>query len=199
MQSKHIDRIYLDTNILFSYITGGKYDDNFQKSKILLEEIIRRENKIGVISDLVILEMINIIRAKSIQKEKFRGKIKDNPHIAIQLKIMVNKYIGRFIDKITEWVDAGKLLIIKIEISMAKFYKKVRNIQENLFGDIIDSYRCKICNTHHDSYSFRGIDHDDIQHALIAKIANVNRFATFDKGFRYLRTFFEDSYHINIL
>ncbi|MGG6459963.1 MAG: hypothetical protein ACM3JQ_00910, partial [Candidatus Eiseniibacteriota bacterium] len=181
MQSKHIDKIYLDTNILYSYITGGKYDYNFQKSKILLEEIIRRENKIGVISDLVILEMINIIRVKSIQKEKFRGKIKNNPHIAIQLKRMVNRYIGMFINKITEWVSAGKLLIIKVEISMAKFYKKVRNIQENFFGDILDSYKCKMCDAHHDSYIFRGIDHYDIQHALIAKIGNVNRFATFDK------------------
>lgn len=199
MQSKTIDRIYLDTNILFSYVTGGKYDDKFQRSKILIDDIINEENKVAVISDLVILEMINIIRVKSIQKEKFRGKINDNPQITLQLKRLVDKYVRRFVDKITEWVNAGKLLILKIEISMAKFFKKVRNIQEMFFGDVRDSYRCKFCNSLYDSYDFKGIDHYDIQHALIARIDKVNHFATFDQGFRYLRALFKDSYHIDIL
>src|SRR5574341_676243 len=101
----------------------------------------------------------NLILYLKFRGQKFRGKIKNNPHIAIQLKRMVNRYIGMFINKITEWVSAGKLLIIKVEIYMAKFYKKVRNIQENFFGDILDSYKCKMCDTHHDSYIFRGIDY----------------------------------------
>ena len=40
--------------------------------------------------------------------------------------------------------------------------------------------------------------HLDIQHALIAKEANVNTFLTFDRGFDKLKQYFNNDYEIRV-
>ena len=79
MQSEGLEKTYIDSSIWFSYITEGKYDSTFVHVKKLIEEILDKDKSIIVISDLVILEMISVIRTKIVQRESFTGKIVENP------------------------------------------------------------------------------------------------------------------------
>jgi predicted nucleic acid-binding protein len=67
MPSKISEKIYIDSNVWFSYITKAKYENTFDKARNIIDGIIENNYFVAVISQLVILEMINICRAKVIQ------------------------------------------------------------------------------------------------------------------------------------
>jgi hypothetical protein len=71
-------------------------------------------------------------------------------------------------------------------------------IQHKTFGSVNDSDRCMNCKGEHHAYYYKGVDHWDIQHALIAKEANVNTYITFDRGFNKLNQYFKKDYEIQV-
>ena len=71
MLSKTVEKIYLDSNVWFSYLL--KKDDNkdsieYQQANIIINKIVSDSNLIALISHLVILEIISIIRKKVVTK-----------------------------------------------------------------------------------------------------------------------------------
>ena len=125
MLSKTVEKIYLDSNVWFSYLL--KKDDNnskdsieYQQANIIINKIVSDNNLIALISQLVILEIINIIRKKVVTKMKITGnKDINDKDSKIQLKKTIDDLTKEFIDN-----------IIKLEYNtIIKNYKKNQNLQ----------------------------------------------------------------------
>ena len=190
------EKIYIDSNVWFSYITKAKYENTFDKARNIIDGIIENKYSVAVISQLVILEMINICRAKVIQREHYKGKLKHNTSKIENLKTTIQGFIKEFVDKITKWEHTGKLQILRIELPMSVFFERVRKVQSATFGKILESNICMVCKRPYNSYKYKGADYLDIQHALIAENANVTCFVTFDKGYDTLRNHFNINFKI---
>jgi len=79
MLSKNVEKIYLDSNVWFSYLLkkdDGKNSIEYQQANIIINKIVSDSNLIALISHLVIIEIISIIRKKVVTKMKIDG-IKD--------------------------------------------------------------------------------------------------------------------------
>jgi len=197
MQSSPPERVYVDTNIWFSYVTEGNFDQQFEKSCRVIDDIIRNNNRKAIVSTLVILEMVNIIRNKIAQRTQhltYGDTWKTN-----YMKQEINKYTKAFMDKITKWDSTNKCSITDVSTPVKDLFSETSKIQQKTFGKIGESGTCNICKGPFQSYFYKGIDHHDIQHALIAKELQVTELVTFDKGYNYIVDDFRKHYKIRIL
>lgn len=197
MQSNPQERVYVDTNIWFSYVTEGNFDRQFEKSCKVINDILKNNNRKAIVSTLVILEMVNIIRHKIVQRTEHRmfgDSWKKN-----NMKGEIDKYIKVFMDKITRWDATKKCSIIDISTPVKDLFFETSKIQRKTFGKIGESSTCNICKEPYRSYYYKGIDHHDIQHALIARELQVTELVTFDKGYDYIKDDFKKYYEIRIL
>jgi len=202
MLSKNVEKIYLDSNVWFSYLLkkdDGKNSIEYQQANIIINKIVSDSNLIALISHLVIIEIISIIRKKVVTKMKIDG-IKDinDKDSKLLLKNIIDNLTKKFIDYITRWEASGKLQIVKIDESLSSVLKKEHKILKNNFGEIKKITKCYVCKSEYHEYIYRGIDHYDIQHAIIAEYAKANQFITFDRGYEYLKEEFP-SLNIRIL
>jgi len=197
--SSKLEKTYIDSNVWFSYITKGKYEKTYDKARNIIDGIIANPHSVVVISDLVVLEMVSILRSKVVQKESFTHAIKRESRIADTLKWKIDLYTKEFLAKITESTMAKKLVAVESTIPTNEFSRRVVHIQRKTFGIILDQKFCPICKRPYKSYRYRGADYNDIQHAIMAQFAKVNRFITFDRGYEFLKPFFNRTYEILII
>jgi hypothetical protein len=201
MLSNTVEKIYLDSNVWFSFLLK-KEDNNskgsieYEQANIIINKIVSDNNLIGLISHLVILEIISIIRKKVVTKMKITGnkEIKDKDN-KILLKKTIDDLTREFIDNITKLEYIGKLQIVKIDESLSNVLKREQKILRNKFGEIKKTTKCFVCKSEYHEYTYRGIDHYDIQHAIIAEYAKANQFITFDRGYECIK---EDFTSLNI-
>jgi predicted nucleic acid-binding protein len=84
MQSNSLEKIYLDSNVWFSYLLLnaedkinnrdiGKTPIESTQAHLVINNIISDGNTIALISHLVIIEIISIIRKKVASKMKIHG------------------------------------------------------------------------------------------------------------------------------
>lgn len=189
MQSSKAEKIYIDSSVWFSYITKGNYDKDFTTARDIINDIVS-SNKTAVISGLVILEVINIIRKRIAEREPFIGPLRTNDNVRQSIKSKIDRYTKEFIDKITKWEGAHKLIIMDSQTAISEIFKTTHVILNKTFGEITEFNHCRICRRSYNSYSYRGIDHYDIQHALLAKESISTEFITFDRGYRQLQVIF---------
>src|SRR5437867_8100705 len=112
MQSNTVEKIYIDSNVWFSYIVKRDYDRKYGIVSDIIEDIINNNNKIAIISGLVILEVINTIRKRIAEREPFVGFLTDNDSVKGIIKSKISRYTKEFLDKITKWESTGKLVIV---------------------------------------------------------------------------------------
>ena len=202
MSSNILEKIYLDSNVWFSYLL--KKDDSkssieYQQANIIINKIVSDSNLIALISHLVILEIISIIRKKVVTTMKItENKDINDKGNKILLKNTIDYLTKEFIDYITRWETAGKLQIVKIDESLSNVLKREQKILRNKFGEIKKTTKCFVCKSEYHEYTYRGIDHYDIQHAIIAEYAKANQFITFDRGYECIKDEFP-SLNIHIL
>lgn len=202
MMSKPIEKIYLDSNVWFSFLLkekdndGSKTSIESEQANIIINKIVSDSNTIALTSHLVILEIISVIRKKVVTKMKIHGnKDIDDKVIKIHLKKTIDELTRKFIDYITKWEAVGKLQIVKVDEPFSNMLKKEQKILKNRFGEIKKTTRCFVCKSDYHEYIYRGIDHYDIQHAIIAEHAKADQFITFDRGYEYIK---EDFPSLNI-
>src|ERR671920_905013 len=202
MLSNTIEKIYLDSNVWFSFLL--KKDDSkdsieYHQADIIVNKIVSDSNLIALISHLVILEIISIIRKKVVTKMKITGN-KDiiDKDSKLLLKKIIDKLTKEFIDSITKLEYIGKLQIVKIDESLSNVLKREQKILKNKFGEIKKTTKCFVCKSKYHEYTYRGIDHYDIQHAIIAEYSKADQFITFDRGYEYIKNDFP-SLNIRIL
>jgi len=94
---------------------------------------------------------------------------------------------------------AKKIVAVESNIPRNEFSRRVVQIQRKTFGKILDQNFCPICKRPYKSYRYRGADYNDIQHAIMAQFARVNRFITFDRGYEFLKPFFKRTCEIQII
>ena len=204
MLSNTVEKIYLDSNVWFSFLL--KKDDNNSKgsiehkqANIIINKIVSDNKLIVLVSQLVILEIISIIRKKAVTKMKITGnKDISDKDSKILLKKTINDLTREFIDNITKLEYIGKLQIVKIDESLSNVLKREQKILRNKFGEIKKTTKCFVCKSEYHEYTYRGIDHYDIQHAIIAEYAKANQFITFDRSYECIKEDFP-SLNIHIL
>ena len=159
MLSNTVEKIYLDSNVWFSFLL--KKDDNnskgsieYEQANIIINKIVSDENLIGLISHLVILEIISIIRKKVVTKMKITGnkEIKDKDN-KILLKKTIDDLTREFIDNITKLEYIGKLQIVKTEESLYNVLKREQKILRNKFGEIKKTTKCFVCKSEYHEYT----------------------------------------------
>lgn len=180
------NKIYIDSNVWFAYITKDNYDKEFFKlAKRLIDGIIDDNDSVAMISQLVYLEMINLFRVRVTQREKCEGPVTDEIEKDITNKI--NEFAKEFTIKTTGWISSKKLFAIKPTKSFKDVYTDVQRLQQQITGKIVYYEKSEEHNNPADRYHYTAIDHHDIQHALLAVEGNATEFATFDKSFKYVR------------
>src|ERR687890_810265 len=108
MLSNTIEKIYLDSNVWFSFLL--KKDDSkdsieYHQANAIINKIVSDNNLIALISHLVILEIISIIRKKIVTKMKIHGnKDINDKQSKIRLKNTIDELTRQFIDHITKWM-----------------------------------------------------------------------------------------------
>ena len=127
--STKLEKTYIDSNVWFSYVTKGTYEKTYDKARDIIDGIIANPRSVVVISDLVILEMVSILRSKVVQKESFTDSIKSESRIADTLKSKMNQYTKEFLAKITESTMAKKLVAVESNIPTNEFFRRVVQIQ----------------------------------------------------------------------
>jgi hypothetical protein len=77
--------------------------------------------------------MVNIFRSKVIQRELYKGKLKDDINRIQDLRHTIQGFTKEFIDKITKWEYTGKLRILSVELPIYSLteYKKF-NMQHSV-------------------------------------------------------------------
>src|SRR3954454_5621360 len=112
MLSNIVEKIYLDSNVWFSFLL--KKDDNiskgsieYEQANIIINKIVSDNNLVALISHLVIIEIISIIRKKVVTKLKITGNVDINDKESkLQLKKIIDDLTKKFIDHITRWEAA---------------------------------------------------------------------------------------------
>jgi hypothetical protein len=194
MLSNSVEKIYLDSNVWFSYLlkkdstNDGNTSIGLNQAHLIINKIVSDSNAIALTSHLVILEIISIIRKKIVTKMKIHGnKDIDDKQSKIHLKNTIDELTRGFIDYITKWEASGKLRIVKVDEPLSSILKREQKILKKNFGEIKKTTHCFVCKSEYHEYTYRGIDHYDIQHAIIAEYAKADKFITFDKGYEYIK------------
>lgn len=190
MQSGHLERIYIDSNIWFAYLSNVKYELKSDKANDIIYRIVNKQNEVAVISRLVIIEVINIIRNRIVQRTKYAVTLEIEK--SREIREIIDNKIKRFIDIITRWSKSKKLEIYYTKSPIEGLFQEIMRIQQLLKGQIERIHQCKVCRNRYKGYIYRGVDHWDILHILIAREAKVNYFETFDKGYNELKEYFKE-------
>ncbi|MGN6624285.1 MAG: hypothetical protein ACTHJ7_05950 [Candidatus Nitrosocosmicus sp.] len=129
------------------------------------------------------MEIISIIRKKVASKMKIHGnKDIDDKQSKIHLKNTIDELTREFIDYITKWEAVGKLRIVKVDEPLSSILKKEQKIlKKNL--EIKKTTHCFVCKSEFHEFSYRGIDHCDTRHSIMAEYAKADQFITFDRGY----------------
>src|SRR6476660_4495525 len=202
MLSNTVEKIYLDSNVWFSFLlkkNNNKNSIEYEQANIIINKIVSDNNLIVLVSQLVILEIISIIRKKVVTKMKIPGnKDINDEDIKILLKKTIYDLTSEFIDNITKLEYIGKLQIVKIDETLSNVLKREQKILRNKFGEIKKTTKCFVCKSEYHEYTYRGIDHYDIQHAIIEEYAKADQFITFDRSYECIKEDFP-SLNIHIL
>src|SRR3954464_2102003 len=174
MLSNTVEKIYLDSNVWFSFLL--KKDDNnskgsieYEQANIIINKIASDNNLMVLVSQLVILEIISVIRKKAVTKMKITGNKDINDKVSkILLKKTIDDLTREFIDNITKLEYIGKLQIVKIDESVCNVLKREQKILRNKFGEIKKTTKCFVCKSEYYEYTYRGIDHYAVGSVIIA-------------------------------
>src|SRR6476620_11485613 len=123
MLSNTVEKIYLDSNVWFSFLL--KKDDNNSKGSIEYEQA-------NIIIKKIVVNKMKITGNKEI-------KDKDNK---ILLKKTIDDLTREFIDNITKLEYIGKLQIVKTDESLYNVLKREQKILRNKFGEIKKTTKC---------------------------------------------------------
>jgi hypothetical protein len=78
MLSKTVEKTYLDSNVWFSFLlkkgdNNSKDSIEYKQANMIINKIVSDSNLIVLVNQLVILEIISIIRKKVVTKIKITG------------------------------------------------------------------------------------------------------------------------------
>lgn len=149
-----------------------------------MERILSGE-EIGVLSHLVICEIVDVAKKKLLEKEPFNGM--DPAHLDT-LDKEIRGRIQEILARIIKLARDKKIRVINSQKTLDQSYTEIYSLIAQIHNEIRRNNYCPICKERIDppTYKYRKIGHYDIQHALMAKEFSVTDFITFDKAFPQL-------------
>jgi predicted nucleic acid-binding protein len=143
-----------------------------------------QKGDVGVISMLVLMEMVDVIRKLVTESIPFNGNNEDERK---KIKERVKEEISKYIDVITGLAAEGKIQIIDPNVSIKDHFKESFKLLQLLDYRINDYSTCRLCGAKiQPKYSSKALGQYDIQHALIAKQIGCDEIITSDKSFKEL-------------
>lgn len=174
--------MYFDANVWVSYFLeeGGTFDI----SKKQLERILSGD-EVGLLSHLVICEIIDVSKKKLLEKEPFKGM--DPEHLEL-INREIRERIQEILSRIIKLAREKKILVINSQKTLAQSYIEIYAFIDRINNEIRQNNYCPVCDVRisHPTYKYRKIGHYDIQHALIAREFSATDFVTYDKAFPQL-------------
>jgi len=178
-----VQKVYIDTNILISYVSGPQKEPReYPKAKQIFEDI-KQGKYIGVISTLTLLELKGVIRTilgyERTQLETIPQQ-KQADHVKTKSVEIYNLLVGELL----------QLSSIKFEKGRQTNFQSVLDIANEIMDEIKGTIRfydnCGVCRAPYKSSKHKQILAADIFHALLAKDTSCDSLITFDNGFRSL-------------
>lgn len=200
-KDKQCEWVYFDANVWIDWALGFIHN---KKSKVdyLFKELIP-DDKVLIVSDLVITEVTNTLRKILINETEYNQfkKNLDTMHAQVQSKIK-----DGFGDRLKR-MEKSKIAIRKAsKISAANMDDMILKKMKNYVGQTVIIHVCPKCDkqTKHNfknkcpqcgeqitavaRYDYRGLNYADLAHAYIAQSLGVKKFYSRDRGFEKLGT-----------
>ena len=160
---------YFDTNIWVAYILGETDPHSFVNN--LVERMLKEEYCVYV-SDLVIMETINSFR------RKIPIKIKTTTESSSSLEKKITEKTLKYVTALESFRREGKIVNKNPPMSVKQLHRFTTKYLERYFGSV---------EKHGRHYRYKGLNHWDIQHALIARSFGTKTFYTADSSFEELK------------
>jgi hypothetical protein len=136
------------------------------------------------------METIGVIRRKVTQKEKYVGL---SASTAGQIQPKIDTEIRKFVDKITRLVAQDKAVLFDSASPAKDYFTDALSVYKRVLGNIEKNDFCRICKRNiPPRYSFRGLGHYDIQHAMNARDSSASELFSFDHSFEDLQKYSPD-------
>lgn len=175
-----MQKVYLDTNILISYISGPEKEPNqFYKAKQIFDDI-KHGKFIGVISTLTLIEIKGVLRAILGSDRTLMQTIPENKQ-SDHVKAKSTEIFQALVS------DLLQLPSVKFEKGRQTNFQSVLDSANDIMDEIQGTVRfyntCGNCNAQYKNSKHKQILVADILHALLAKDTACDSLITFDKGF----------------
>jgi len=193
--------IYWDSSI---WLSNFLEDQDFPFAEQQLERI-KHGSEVIVVSNLVLMEIIGVLRQRTIEKQTYTGITEKQK---ADLKKLADDEVTKALTIIRDLARSRKVIITSSKMSVSELHKKTYDILSCwVFGDIIPTNKrckCPACGIIRSptTYRLKYPGHYDIQHALLANepISNssrVNEIVSVDRAFTQLNTL-KDFQHLLI-
>ncbi len=170
----------MDSSVWIAYLLK----DHGDKADKVVEKLRQSDARV-LVSSLVILEILDVMRKRITEREKFLGINAANRQ---QIEAKVNAKIREFMDLMTKLAKQGKVSIVDPDIGLRQYLGKTLGVHEPHFGQILKSDICPVCSAVIPSrYRYVGPGLWDIQHAFNARECTAHEIISFDHGFDQLR------------
>jgi len=190
-------RIYWDANILISLFLQDNFS-HYARRELQRASELNKETDTILVSHLVILEMIEVLRKRIVEKTEINDT---TSYIGwwtngVEVRGVVPRWrqreIERTVSKITKEATAliqhlegeGLLSIVDSEETIDSYHSKLYDIFRDTFGTIKINDECDRCKTKtYPIYKLRQIGFLDILHGMTASEFAADEIVTFDSLF----------------
>jgi hypothetical protein len=135
----------------------------------------------GIVSTLVLLELIDVIRKRITQQEQYAGQ---GPTVTDQIKTRTKQKVLEVVDKMTKLAWQGRVMITDPDVPLKEYVKNTYAIISKDLGDVGESDYCFTCQRSvAKRYKYQGPGHYDVQHAINARDTSADEIVSFDRAF----------------
>jgi predicted nucleic acid-binding protein len=184
--------IYWDSSI---WLSNFLQDQDFPYAEQQLERI-KNGSEVIVVSNLVLMEVIGVLRQRTIEKQTYQGITEKQK---AGLKKLADDEVTRALMIIRDLGRSKKVIITSSKMSVSELHQKTYDILACwIFGDILPTNKrckCPSCGVIRSptTYRLKYPGHYDIQHALLANEPisgnlRINEIVSVDRAFTQLHT-----------
>jgi predicted nucleic acid-binding protein len=163
--------VYWDSSVWVSYFLDDKSDPKQDQTRIAFIEqnmnSVEKGSEIILISDLILLELVGVLRERIIQKQKYEGFPKKKKE---ELRKIADNKVTESLSFIRNLANAKKAIKPSSKMLVSDLYRETsRILNYSIFGEIKSKDICKKCRREiPPEYNLKYPGHYDIQHALLA-------------------------------
>ena len=175
-------KVYIDTNILISFVVGKEKDNKFDLAKQVFDKI-EAGTYLGAISTLTLMEALGVFRRIIATNRALMQTISRNG----QGEYVKNDSYATFQTMVGQLV---KMRNVKFErgtpTPIGKVFDTSFDIMKEINGIVKFYDKCGFCDSFVKTSVHKAVASMDIIHAVIAKDTGCDSLVTMDKGFKEL-------------